>query len=1116
MRELNRASRKPCNSFHTFLVYCAVIFGGCSQPYDPSVPDDAAVTANNRGVGLMGQFDYEAASRIFRELSDRFPQRTDIRINLAIALLNRQLDADEAQALELFQSVLAAHPDNERALYCAGLLEYRSGELTSSVQHFRAVLTADAGDAHAAYFLAQSLQQQGDKEGALRWYLHSLEADPYLRSALYALSQLYREQGNTEAAAASIERYTRFANNPRAQLVEFKYTRMGPKCEATTIGTPEAASRPKPAGPLFAPPTRLDIAVRATEQDRNSEPNLTVADIDADGHPDAFVAGRGTAPGEYNLVLLGQADGGFRPARDHPLAKVAAINAALWGDFDNDGRTDVYFCRRGENRLWRHADGDTWEDVTTATGTGNGALDSVDGAFFDADHDGDLDLFVVNRDGPNELLNNNRDGTFRGIAAERDLDAGAVASKSVLLLDVDNDRDTDIIVLNESPPHAVYSNNLMWDYRPATGFDRFLQTGIAAGTSADRDGDGLPELYTLDNAGGVSRWQADETGDWQATRLGTFETGPGAQLELRDFDGDGREELFITGTLDWRVFALEGNAMTPDFSATPGLTSPVASASIVVDAAKGPSLITLQQDGSLLLHRPGAGRQPFIGFTVSGLDDGAGSMRSNASGIGTRLALRTGRQWTLTDTFRHRSTPGQSLQPAAVGLNGADRLDFVALTWTDGVFQTELALEAGRVHRINETQRQLSSCPVLFVWNGRHYAFVSDLLGVGGLGYFLEPGVYAPPRPRENFLLPTGLAIPREGHYLLKIGEPMEEAAYLDTARLVAYDLPPGWDMVLDERMAVAGPEPTGETVFFRTQHLPASATDRNGTDVTELVTTADLRAAPVGAADPRFIGRLREPQVLTMEFAAPVNGTADAAPLLVIDGWIEYPYSQTMFAAWQAHADYRAPTLEARGADEQWYTVLEQFGYPAGMPRRMSVPLAALPEATTALRLTTNQEIYWDRIAIAHAETPPVVQVTPLPLQRAWLQESGFAHRTTGAQRQPQYDYDRRSPLGDTRHMRGYYTAFGPVVELLTNADDALAIIGPGEEVHLEFTARLPELPAGWQRRLVLEANGWAKDMDLYTADGMTLEPLPVSGKPAGPRDVLHRQYNTRYRQGF
>ncbi len=86
---------------------------------------------------------------------------------------------------------------------------------------------------------------------------------------------------------------------------------------------------------------------------------------------------------------------------------------------------------------------------------------------------------------------------------------------------------------------------------------------------------------------------------------------------------------------------------------------------------------------------------------------------------------------------------------------------------------------------------------------------------MGGLGYFIEPGVYAPPRPWENLLLPAGLLEPRDGRYVLKIGEPMEEAAYLDAVRLVAYDLPPGWDLVLDERMAITGPERDGRALLL-------------------------------------------------------------------------------------------------------------------------------------------------------------------------------------------------------------------------------------------------------------------------------------------------------------
>ena len=68
---------------------------------------------------------------------------------------------------------------------------------------------------------------------------------------------------------------------------------------------------------------------------------------------------------------------------------------------------------------------------------------------------------------------------------------------------------------------------------------------------------------------------------------------------------------------------------------------------------------------------------------------------------------------------------------------------------------------------------------------------------------------------------------------------------------------------------------------------------------------------------------------------------------------------------------------------------------------------------------------------------------------------------------------------------------------------------------MHLEFAAELPPLPAGWSRRLVLETNGWAKDMDPFTKDGDTLGPLPSLGEPGERVSRLHRQYNQRYQAG-
>ena len=131
-------------------------------------------------------------------------------------------------------------------------------------------------------------------------------------------------------------------------------------------------------------------------------------------------------------------------------------------------------------------------------------------------------------------------------------------------------------------------------------------------------------------------------------------------------------------------------------------------------------------------------------------------MRSNASGIGTQVNLRNGSHWTVSDTYKHASLRGHSLQPLSIGLRGRAQADFVAVYWSDGVFQTELDLESGPLHRIAEIERQLSSCPVLFAWDGSRFAFVTDLLGVGGLGGFVEPGIVGTPRPWERLKLEPG------------------------------------------------------------------------------------------------------------------------------------------------------------------------------------------------------------------------------------------------------------------------------------------------------------------------------------------------------------------------
>ncbi|MEN8130020.1 MAG: FG-GAP-like repeat-containing protein [Pseudomonadota bacterium] len=1087
-------------------------------PVQGFIPDAAAITANNRAVGLMGRFDYDAAGKLFAELAKAHPDWLDVKVNLAIALLNRQNEGDEDAALAIADEVLKVDPTHLRAHYVAGLLRLYLATPDQALVHFRQVTEADPDDSYAAYYLAQCLSQRSEHEQALKWYRQSLGLNPYLRSAYYGAFQSLQRLKRTQEARGLIKDYQRLANNPRAHLAEFKYTRMGPKAEALVVDAPELEPITMASGEVFSPvaPLRIESEQPLSLRPRSAEGpvSLTVVDLQGDGRLDLFVSGILNGEDRHNLLLLAGEGNSFVPDLNHPLSRIEGVNAALWGDFDNDGLVDAYLARQGPNQLWRQSAHGQWEDVTRSTQTSGGDLDTVDAIFIDADHDGDLDLFLVNADGPNELLNNNLDGSFRPLAAERGIGGEGKASRSVVPVDLDSDRDVDLVVINDPTAHEVYLNDRLWAYHAAPGFDRFRSTPALAAIAADVDADGNPELYTLTPEGTLYRWQADGDGEYQSRELFQTDSAPRgwAQLSAVDVDGDGIPDLMITTAGGWRV--ISGEASLFQANSTDGMKL-LGAVPLGLDPASGPAVLALDQHGRLSVWSPGPGRHSFLALGLTGKEDKAQSMRSNASGIGARVAVRRDSHWSIMPGYRRHSGPGQSLQPLIIGLGGAQQADFVAIDWSDGVFQSELDLGAGRVHTIVETQRQLSSCPVLFAWDGEKYTFVSDLLGVGGIGYAIGPGEYATPRPWENFLFEPGLLQPKQGRYVLKITEPMEEVAYLDAVRLVSYDLPPGWRMVLDERMGILGPQPTGEARYYRNEMLPVHTVNERAEKVTGSVLLTDGVAAPVGRLDRRFIGRLEGEHILTLTFSKPLD-TESGSPLLVADGWVEYPYSQTMFAAWQAGAGFEAPSLEAQDREGRWHRVLEQFGYPAGMPRRMSVPLRNLPPGTTRLRLRSNMEIYWDRIAIAFVEKQPEHRRQALSLVKANQAKTGFALRSTAAQHRPDYDYAQRSPFWDTRYMAGYYSRLGSVEELVNRVDDALAIIGPGEEVHLEFAAPEESPPEGWTRYFVLENIGWAKDMDLFTKDGETVGPLPDTGLPPARRDQLHARYHTRYQAGW
>jgi len=1129
------------------LLAIAVAMSGCSKPAsDEPALSAVQIGALNHGIGLMGQFEFEAARLQFQGSAQVHGNRWGL-TNAAIALMNQSVEGAQERAIEEFRSILRSYsaPGVETwgtPTYGIGLCELYLGRPDQALVHFRRCADAVPGDPHASFYVGQCLELTGNDRDALVWYRRAAELDPFLRSAQLGIQRMAARTGDEAAAEQAMQTFERLAMNPRSTLAEFKYTRMGVlgMCIVPPPTMPEPAR-----GPMLAAPIAITLAPGASlSWSASGGTSVCAVDLDADGALDLVIPG--ALDGDRPNAVLRSTPQGFVQLDAHPVAAAPGVFGVLAGDLDSDGRVDLVSLGTAGVCAWMQST-DGWQDRTESLGLS--AIPAArDGVMADLDHDGDLDLAFLDGSGSLRLFAWIDGGPMREITDRLQGDAAKPATQ-IALGDVDGDRDVDLLLAG---PHGctVWCNDRLWSWtrQPRFGSIESRAAQWIACTERSIDGTPLVMLRQPPNASAAAPVMnttaltiggslvvlapttpergASWSGSWQALAQGSLELGATA----------GTSSLFtladLNGDLHHEVLCGEGSAligMDPSGQQVWIERAPkpaTAWAVVNLKPEAGPSMLATQPGAPPIIFGPGSGRGGFAAVDPRGRIDPAQSMRSNTSGIGTRLTARIGNEWSSTTTWRIGSGPGQSLQPVSIGLGPAPHVDALAIDWSDGVTQSELWLMAGSRRTLVETQRQISSCPVIFAWNGREHAFVTDCLGVGGLGYLVEPGVYAPPRPWEHVLLGPGSLVADRGAYRLKLAEPMEEACWIDGARLVAYDLPAGWSMAVDERMGIHDPQPTGAPIFWRTEHLPTAVATAHGRvgqheaasmgasaakSPLDALLRADRVALDPGPLDHRHIGRLQSDHVVELEFGRDLAALKHA--WLVMDGWIEYPYCQTMFAAWQAGAAFRAPSLEARGADGAWVMVAEQFGYPAGMPRRAMLPLPALPLGTTALRLSTNHQIYWDRLAIVIAEPAPVEAVT-CPARSAAVARRGYALRSTGPQFLPHYDDARAVPLWDCRVQVGEYTQLGDCLPLTATQDDACAIFAGGEELQLAFEA--PSEPAGRTRYWVLELDGWCKDMDLFTKDGETLDPQPMRGDVRSQSaQALHERFNTRLQGG-
>jgi hypothetical protein len=228
---------------------------------------------------------------------------------------------------------------------------------------------------------------------------------------------------------------------------------------------------------------------------------VSAGDIDDDGDQDIFVANdgmenflyRNRGDGTFDNIALrtGTAFG--------ENGEATSAMGPEFGDYDGDGLIDLLVPDMRYGCLYRNTGDGFFEEKSAEAGLAAvlGQYTSWSGNFFDYDNDGVLDIFIVNGDAHH--LEPEEDTLFRGVGGGRFVDVSSASGAALEVKgmgrgsavgDVDNDGDLDLLVLNLNGPARLLRND---------GGNRNNWLMIrTVGTASNRDGIGARIGVTAD------------------------------------------------------------------------------------------------------------------------------------------------------------------------------------------------------------------------------------------------------------------------------------------------------------------------------------------------------------------------------------------------------------------------------------------------------------------------------------------------------------------------------------------------------------------------------------------------------------------------------------------
>jgi enediyne biosynthesis protein E4 len=495
-------------------------------------------------------------------------------------------------------------------------------------------------------------------------------------------------------------------------------------------------------------------------------------DADGDGRQDVLLVNSSTWPGRpakrtSPALYRNNHDGTFTD-----VTARAGLNVSLYGlgvaagDYDNDGRIDIYITALGGDRLFRNLGGLKFSDVTAQAGVSNPSF-STSAAWLDYDRDGKLDLFVTNyvdwnidKDlfctldgksksyctpesykGQSSILYHNRgNGTFEDVTKRAGLYDPSSKALGIALIDHNGDGWLDLFVANDTQPNRLYENKqngTFTDVGMAAGV-AFNEAGVArAGMgvdAADYDGSGRQSLIIGNFSNEMMALYQNEGKGLFIDEAPTSTIGKTSLLTLTfacfffDYDLDGRLDIFAANghvaddisTVQPRVtyaqaphlFRNAGNRRFEAVTASSGkaLQEPMVARGAAYgdyDSDGDPDLLITTNNGpARLLRNDGGERNHRLRIKLVGV-------KSNRDAIGAFARVITGSagsSWLMVKTGS--SYLSQSELPLTFGLNRSEKVSKIEVKWPDGRTETLPGSDADMSLTIEEGKGIVSRTPL--------------------------------------------------------------------------------------------------------------------------------------------------------------------------------------------------------------------------------------------------------------------------------------------------------------------------------------------------------------------------------------------------------------------